>query len=57
MDGEEEPRLSADQPKCATCGRSTRTITTIPAVEGFPELEVFECVSCGIIDCRRGERA
>lgn len=56
MDGEDEPKLTADEHKCATCGRNTRIITTIPATDGFRELKVFECAACGIIDCRRGEQ-
>ena len=55
MDGEAEPGLSADEPKCATCGRLARMITTIPAIDGFPELKVFECLACGIIDYLRGK--
>ena len=56
MDGDEKARLSADQPKCATCGRFARLITTIPAIDEFPEIKVFECRACGIIDCLRGEQ-
>lgn len=56
MDGDEEAPLSADQPKCATCGRLARLITTIPAIDEFPEIKVFECLACGIIDCLRGQQ-
>lgn len=56
MDGDEEARLSPDQPKCAACGQLARLITTIPAIDDVPEIKVFECLACGIIDCLRGEQ-
>ncbi len=53
MSDQEKREEPCAEPRCS-CGGIWKFLAKLPAVADLPEITIFECAECGIVDYLRG---